>query len=192
MSHISDDLSTILAELSKLMLSATDTEMTLRRVAGLAQGLAEHCDAVGITLRDGGELVTAACTHELAREIDNVQYEAGKGPCVEASEQLQVFDVPSVPDDSSWPEFAEAATERGITSVLSVPLTFSGQVMGAINLYSREPQAFEHCREVSLIFAAQAATAIAAAQLYEATGKERDRRTPDEALETVRRRVQGD
>ena len=156
-----------MAGLSELLLSENDTETTLQRVAELAGAMSKQCDAVGVTLRHKGELTTAACTAELAREIDAAQYEAGTGPCVDATDQLQVFSVPSVASDRSWPAFSAAAIERGVVSALSLPLTFGGRSLGAINLYSREPNAFDECREPGLMFAAQAGVAVIGAQLYE-------------------------
>ncbi|MDQ3570705.1 MAG: GAF and ANTAR domain-containing protein [Actinomycetota bacterium] len=208
---IPDELSHSLAELSGLVLSPGDTETTVERVAHLAEGMVRDCDGVGVTLLSNGELTTAACTAEVAREIDAAQYQTGRGPCLDAFDQLQVFSIPSLLEDSSWPAFRAAAIERGIMSSLSLPLTFAGLSLGALNMYSRQPYAFDECREAGLLFAAQAGVALASAQLREASEKvvhgagvavqtgdvvgqarailvEEQGCTPEEALEVLRRR----
>ncbi len=169
--NMPDAFSKSLEELSRLLLSASDTETTLQRVAHLAEGMASQCDGVGVTLRANGKFTTAACTAEVVRELDGAQYEAGNGPCLEAVDQLQVFNIPSLPDGTSWPAFRAAAVARGITSSLSLPLTFGGLSLGALNLYSRQPHAFDECREAGLLFAGQAGVALANAQLREASEK---------------------
>lgn len=211
MTEAHDESSRSLAGLSALLLSPSDTETTLGRVAELAEGMVKGCDGASITIRRRGELVTAVSTAERARDIDGAQYEAGNGPCLDASDQLQAFNVASIADEGSWPAFREAAIQRGVRSSLSLPLTFGGQALGALNLYSGEPNAFDHCLEVCLMFVAQAAAAVARAQLHDASKSlveevgeplraddviaqarhilvERNGCTPEEALDLLRQR----
>ena len=213
MPEIPDQFPKSLAGLSELLLSENDAETTLQRVAEVARELSKHCDAVSVTLVEKGELTTAASTTELARQIDAVQYDAGEGPCVDASDQLQVFNIPSLASDTSWPAYTAAAIERGVMSSLSLPLTFGGQSLGAINLYSSQPHAFDECREAGLMFAAQAGVAVIGAQLRDASQElvqeagepghggdvitraknilmEQKGCTAKEALETLRQRAQ--
>lgn len=86
-----------------------------------------------------------------------------------------------MPEGSSWPDFRAAASESGMMSSLSLPLTFGGRSFGALNLYSREPHAFHDCRELGLVFAAQAGVALAKAELRQAS-----ERMLHEAAQTVR------
>jgi GAF domain-containing protein len=81
-----------------------------------------------------------------------------------------VFRIDSTADDDQWPEFSQAAAEHGMRSTISFPLGVRGNGIGALNLYSREPAAFpDDAEHVGMLFATQAAVALANAQLYEST-----------------------
>jgi GAF domain-containing protein len=63
--------------------------------------------------------------------------------------------------DSRWPSYAPRAAEHGARSMVSMPLTVEGKVLGALNVYSREPDAFSP-EEVSIaeVIAAHASLAM--------------------------------
>lgn len=44
--------------------------------------------------------------------------------------------------EERWPTYTPRVLERGVLSSLSVPLPFQGLTIGALNNYSREPNAF--------------------------------------------------
>jgi GAF domain-containing protein len=60
-----------------------------------------------------------------------------------------------------WPSYVVRAIEVGVRSSLSLPLQVGDEVIGALNLYSRQPEAFdERLRQNLGIFVTQAAAAL--------------------------------
>ena len=67
--------------------------------------------------------------------------------------------------EQRWPRFAAAAGEAGAASMLSFQLYVEKDNLGALNLYSYRPNAFDdESEQVGLMFASHAAVAFADAQ----------------------------
>jgi putative methionine-R-sulfoxide reductase with GAF domain len=135
-------------------------EATLSAVARMAKDAIGSCDSAGVTLVRNRKVVGGACTDEVARNIDLVQYDAGEGPCLDAVRYLQIFYITSIRTLDSWPSFRQASLDHGIRSSLSVPMSFRGYAVGMLNLYSRAANGFEECDELATAFASRAAEAI--------------------------------
>ena len=70
-----------------------------------------------------------------------------------------------------WRQFAEVAAAVGIYSVVSFPLRLGDDVIGALNFFSNERDALRMGqREEGLLFAGQAAVAVANAKAFTALG----------------------
>ena len=131
---------------------------TLAHIATLAPKLIAHCDGASVTLRRGERLVTAAASDETVRHLDGVQYAERAGPCVDASDVGVQIHAPALAEERRWVPFTAAARRRGMASVLSTPLTADDQPNGALNLYSRTPDAFPAAdQDLASAFAALAA-----------------------------------
>lgn len=156
-----EELARNVAALAVLARSEGPAEAKAKPVAQWALGSVANCDGVVVTLRPGGDPQPAAWTSDAARDVDAAQYQPGRGPCLEAMDQLQVFAVGYLPEARSWPEFRQAAKDRGITSCLCVPLVARGRTLGALNLYSHRRDAFVGDDQAALTFAAVAASALA-------------------------------
>jgi GAF domain-containing protein len=155
-----------LRALSGLMVDEESLDHTLQRVVTLACISLSGCDMASVTLEDG-RTRTAACTDKIALAMDESQYAADAGPCLQAARTGSVIDLPAIAEDQRWPAFAAAANEHGVVSSLSLPLIHRGQPRGAFNLYARTPQAFTaDDRAHGTLFARQAAVAIANAEVY--------------------------
>ncbi len=80
----------------------------------------------------------------------------------------QTVRVSDTASEDRWPEFAKRAAQLGVGSMLSFQLYVVGDNLGALNLYNREPDAFDDESEhVGLLFASHAAVAMAGAQRNE-------------------------
>ncbi len=78
-----------------------------------------------------------------------------------------MFRIDDTLKDDRWGPFSEAASANGIRSTLSLPLVANHEGMGALNLYSRIPNAFsDEDVDVGSQFASQAAIVLANAQAY--------------------------
>ena len=72
------------AELGRIKLDETDLEGVLQLVVTLAKRSIAGIDQASVTLIRGKNAHTAAFTGDLARSMDERQYEQGDGPCLEA------------------------------------------------------------------------------------------------------------
>jgi len=155
------------AELGRIVLGEEPLEAVLDRVATLAKQLVPGAAEVSVTLVDGDAARTAAYTGDVARDIDLTQYEHGDGPCLTAARGREIVRVGDFATDERWPPVAQAALRHGMRGVLSVGLPVRERVIGALNMYAAEPDAYDSAGiEVAETFAAHAAVALANATLY--------------------------
>lgn len=144
-------------ELAGKLLAGTTPQHLAGEVASLAARSLPGCDAASITVVREGTPSTAGCSDEVARDVDEAQYEAGEGPCLAAIERAALVRVDVMVDELRWPHFTAEAGGRGIHSSLSVPLAVGHRVVGGLNLYSRQPWGFDGCEPSAAFFATQAA-----------------------------------
>ena len=143
---------------------------TMGKAVDLAVQLVGNAQEAAVSLvHRSGEIETAAATGSTARRIDELQYEHGEGPCLDAIRVQEVVHSSDVGHDDRWPEWGPAAAaETGVRSMLCFKLFTHEDTMGALNLFSRRTDAFgDHDREEGLAVAAQVAIAVAAARQIE-------------------------
>ena len=141
-------------------------EATLAEIVRSAVGLIPGCDDGSISVVVGRRTVKShAASSELPRILDALQESLGQGPCLDAVYEQETVRVTDMASETRWPEFSEAALAAGAAGMLSCRLYVEGDNLGALNLLSRTPGAFDDESEhVGLLFAAHAAVAFAAAQ----------------------------
>ena len=156
-----------LAALSQFFVGHGTLRDTLDRIAHLTVRAVDPVDLVGVTMPVEGQSRTAVFTDPVSPEIDQAQYDAGEGPCLDALRYRQVFAIDSTGEPGPWPAFRRAAHDHGIKSTLSLPLVVDDCSVGAMNLYSHTDDAFSVAdREDASRFAGQAAIVAANAQAY--------------------------
>lgn len=133
-------------------------EEALRLVAERACSSA-GCVAAGITVVRGGVGLVVG-TSLLGRRLEQDQWDAGQGPGLDAMRQLQVFNVACLVTATSWPEFVPLARSRGVRSSLAMPITLRGQALGALDLYSLDPEWFNGAEQLGLHYAGEAARVL--------------------------------
>jgi GAF domain-containing protein len=121
-----------------------DRELTdvLTEVVGLARRALPGAEASSITLIHDDKPFTAAFDGQMAMDADELQYERGYGPCLDAGRAGEVFLVTDMRTEERWPDYAVHVADRGVRSSLSVPLPFQGATIGALNNYASTPGAF--------------------------------------------------
>jgi len=120
----------------------------------------EHA-SVSITSRTG-QIQTLAPTDILAVQADELQYELGEGPCLEAVLDQPVVQVDDIRTDLRWPAYGpRAAKQLGIGSQLAFQFRAEPHARGGLNLYSSQPHTItEETRQIGLLFANLAAVAL--------------------------------
>ncbi len=156
------------AELGSIRLADVDIHTLLDKIAQLAKRTIPGASEVSVTLLQGDKAHTAAFTGELALNLDEVQYERGYGPCLDASTSTASLSVPDTGSDQRWPDWANAARQAGALSSLSIGLPVHEKVTGALNIYATETHAFDDdAIALAQTFAGFAAVGLANAHLYE-------------------------
>jgi GAF domain-containing protein len=143
-----------------------DVEATLQAITATAVRMVPHAEECGISYVLGRSKVEPrAATSDLPREVDALQERVGQGPCLDAVWESEIVRVDDVGADERWPEFAEQASGLGVGSMMCFQLFVTGDQLGAFNLYSRTPGAFDdESQEIGHMLAAHAAVALASAE----------------------------
>jgi GAF domain-containing protein len=156
------------AELGGIRLADIDIDALLDKIAQLAKRTIPGASEVSVTLLHGNQPQTAAFTGELARALDEKQYECGYGPCLAAADSTSSLIVPDTGSEQRWPVWARAAAQAGAHSSLSVGLPVHEHVTGALNIYATTMNAFDDdAVDIAQTFAGFAAVGLANAYLYE-------------------------
>lgn len=98
---------------------------------------------VGVALMtvDGPSGVVLAATDERARQLEELQFALGEGPCVEASGDGRPVLEPDllVAGTPRWPRFGSAVLHAGVHAVFAFPLRVGAVRVGVLDLYRDSP-----------------------------------------------------
>jgi GAF domain-containing protein len=156
-----------LERLGGLSLRELSMDSLLHTVTDLAKTVMPGNPEASVTLLVKDDPSTVVSTGELATDMDETQYDRGDGPYLHAARTGELTEIADARTDGRWPDYMPRAVEHGTLSSLSVPLTIDEdeRVSGALNLYAREPDAFDaDSRSVAQAFASYAA--VAAGNMY--------------------------
>ena len=126
-----------LSELSEFFIGDKTMIDTLHRVATLAADAIVPAAFCGLTMSIDGEPRTAVSTDPASPEIDQAQYDAGSGPCLDSFRTGEILRIDSTSHDERWPAFSTACLDHGIQSTASFPMVIDDVPHGVMNLYSR-------------------------------------------------------
>jgi GAF domain-containing protein len=136
------DLTALHESLAGVVLGGRGLPDVLTEITSIARRAIPGSEASSITLIRGETAFTAAFDGQLAMDADELQYQRGYGPCVDAGRAGQLFLVEDMLGEQRWPDYAQHVAALGVRSSLSVPLPFQGVTIGALNNYAAEPGAF--------------------------------------------------
>ena len=157
-----------LEQLGSLALREHSMDSLLQRVVDLTKRVMPGQPEASISLLINERPTTAVFTGQLAMDCDETQYSRGYGPCLHAASSGEITEVADNRSDTRWPDYARRAAERGALSSLSIPLPISEGMAGALNIYAREPDAFDDdSLMVAKKFVPYAAVAVSNMRDYE-------------------------
>jgi GAF domain-containing protein len=161
-----------LAAVARDLLNEPSVHGTLQRVVdAAAENLGPEVWASVSLVRQRRDVETPASSDERAARADQLQYELGEGPCLDAIWEQETFRIDDMTADERYPRWSRAvAEETGIRSSLSLQLFTDEEQksLGGLNLYSPRPHAFDaQTRGEAWAFAAQAAVAVSSARTEE-------------------------
>ncbi|MBN6039495.1 GAF and ANTAR domain-containing protein [Amycolatopsis sp. 195334CR] len=156
------------AKLTRLLMDADTTAGVLERVVEAAHRVVPGAELVSITLRSpDGRFHTPIETAPIALELDQVQYDTGEGPCLDAArpEGPAYAHSADLAKNSPWPRFGPAAARHGYHAVLStalVPDAKPPRLSGALNIYRTSDGDFgDDAWRMALLLATHGSLALA-------------------------------
>lgn len=151
----------ILRDLAALAVTEDDLVETAESVVALACDTLE-CKFAGLTVFSaGGRFETLAPTDPIVSQADQLQYELGEGPCVEAAWEEDTFLSTDLSSDPRWPSWGPKAVALGFGSMLAARLSIGDKTIGALNLYSADARDYtREDRDTATTFAAHAAATL--------------------------------
>ncbi|SDT10757.1 ANTAR domain-containing protein [Friedmanniella luteola] len=164
------DLEASVAALSRLAAGRLGLEELLREVATFAVHAIPGADGAGLTLLQDDRSDTVVTTTDLVRQVDEIQYSLGQGPCITAAQEGETVLSGSLGADPRWRRFGGSVARLGVHSALSLPLITPDGVVGAINVYALAKNAFDvRAATLGELFAVPAAIAVQNAQVLDRT-----------------------
>jgi GAF domain-containing protein len=159
-------------DLARVPLRGRELSEILGDITRIARRAVPGAEATSITLVRDDRGFTAAHDGQLALDADELQYQRGYGPCLDAGRTGLSMFVRDMRTESRWPDYAAAVVPKGVVSSLSVPLPFQGATIGALNTYATKVDAFDadslrHGEEVASFIA----VAVANAESYAASAE---------------------
>ena len=140
---MSSEVQEDLEGLQNALLNNDSVDGFLHELAVLSTQAMDGVMSCGMSLRQDGRPPSAvACTDPLASAADEVQHQAGDGPCLHAMRHARPVRIDDTVISQQWPKFCRQAAELGIRSCYALPLLVDDEPVGALILYSRQPSAF--------------------------------------------------
>lgn len=131
------------AQLGRIKPYETSLGDVFQRVVDLTEVSIPKVTQVSVTVVQGLDAHTPACTGGLALALDESQYELGQGPCLHAASSAGIEFVSDMTTESRWPDWTARALRAGARTSLSIGLPAHAGVSGALNLYATGTDAFD-------------------------------------------------
>jgi hypothetical protein len=140
----SPPIDSVADQLQDLVLESKDVEDFLKELAVFSASNLAHDNKLlcSVTLVRRKKPVTIGPSDPLVKQLDELQYGIGGGPCLSALKELTTMHVPDVRQERRWPTYMSAVWASGVGSVLAVPLPLEGEANAALNLYAAGTHAF--------------------------------------------------
>jgi len=104
--------------------------------------VASNALGAGITIAGPGGFVCVSPMNDAVAAVEQAMVETQAGPAVDAIVQRQsvkAADVTAAQFTVRWPAFASAARDAEICGVVAIPMAAPGRVLGAVQIYRRQP-----------------------------------------------------
>ena len=157
------DLTAALSEAARSVGKAVSVEEALETIVHAAKLSLPGFDQVGVSTIDRrGNIETRAQTGNLVKQLDDLQYSLGEGPCMDTLRDAQVVEAPEIRHDQRWPRYVPAAVELGLLSQLAVKLYLDDEgTLGGLNMYSTQSKDIDpEAITAADLFATHAALAL--------------------------------
>ncbi|WDF33073.1 GAF and ANTAR domain-containing protein [Arthrobacter agilis] len=134
-----------LSLLQNMVLDSADVGKFLSGLSSLAAralSTPEREVLCGMTLLLPKKNGTVASSSDVVRQLDELQYAYGDGPCLTAARTQTPMCVDDSSSDHRWSDYFAAISAHGVQSILAIPIPLDGQAACALNLYATAPRSF--------------------------------------------------
>ena len=155
------------AQVSQDLMQIGEETPTLQSVVERAVEVVPACDWASVTLRRRrNRTETVAASSDIAVQADQLQYDLGEGPCLEAAITGEPRLSNHLATSEDWPRWGPRAAELGVHALLGIELSTADEVLGALNLYAGTDGAFTRDDlDVAEVYATHATNALTAARM---------------------------
>ncbi len=155
------------AQVSQDLMQIGEETPTLQSVVERAVDVVPACDWASVTLRRRrNRTETVAASSDVAVQADQLQYDLGEGPCLEAAITGEPRLSNHLATSEDWPRWGPRAAELGVHALLGIELSTADEVLGALNLYAGTDGAFTRDDlDVAEVYATHATNALTAARM---------------------------
>lgn len=164
-------LAEVMASVARRLDEPVPVDVVLQRILVAARDTVSGVRYAGISvIRRGGKIETVASTDPLVLELDELQYQLGEGPCIDAVRGMGQWEcwVDDLSTDPRWPNYAPKAAALGVMSQMGLELFSEADTIGALNLFSDAADAFDRDTPyIAQLFATHAAHAMGNAMRQE-------------------------
>jgi transcriptional regulator with GAF, ATPase, and Fis domain len=138
------DPATVFAALAEIIYQGSDVQEMYAAICVAATLTVRGCDHASLLMLDNDRYVTVGASDALAKKIDQMEMEAGDGPCLDAIEE----ETPQIDTDlttpSHWPKLAERLlAETPVRGAMGFRLLVNKRKGAALNLFSDTPNMFD-------------------------------------------------
>ncbi|MGH3561174.1 MAG: GAF and ANTAR domain-containing protein [Mycobacterium sp.] len=166
------DPATVFTALADIVYQGSSPDEVYAAICVAATLMVPGCDHASLLLHRGDSNATVAASDGVARTIDKLEIAVGDGPCLDAIEEEAAQIDADLTVHSQWPALAaRIVRETPVRGAMAFRLLVDRRKVGALNLFSDEPNVFDRASaERAIILAAFATIATnAAAQGEQAT-----------------------
>lgn len=159
-----DEALEVIGAMARGLCQTAGVQATMQGVVDGAEQILVNCHSASLMRVHRRRIHTTAASSPLARAGDQAQYATGQGPCLDALAKHEIVVLNDPEHDGCWPAYQQQALLLGIHSQVAFRLFMVEETMGALNLYSRDVDAFDdRSMLIGYAFATHAAIAIRAA-----------------------------
>lgn len=166
-------IATAISEFRKYANPRMGVRSAIEQVCANVRDGITRADMASITLITKGVPKSVAGTERAVLEIDDAQYRAMQGPCLEAARKQTTVCVDADEIAVRWPCFSRAVAERRPRNCLSLSLQVGVEDRGSLNLYSWSGERFSSVDIAAAHVYVSAAESLLLA-LYHAERAQRD------------------
>lgn len=155
------------AALAQLVYAGTDAQEVLDAICERALDIIPGADHTSIsTLQDDRSLRSRASSDDVARTMDDLETEAGEGPCLDSILEDSVQRDADITRGSTWPALARLTLERTpVRGMIGYRLQQGSAARSAFNVFSDTPGALtQQSVDIGAVLAAFTSVALTAAE----------------------------